>query len=64
MIIYRLYTKQPTGEYTGPKLFKDLEEAISHAKGEYIIIKNENNTDTIVKYKNKYKFGKEEELDR
>lgn len=62
-MVFRLYIKQKSGEYTGPKLFKSFDEAVAHAKGEYIIIKNENNTDTIVKYESKYKFGKEERDD-
>jgi hypothetical protein len=46
--MYKLYIKE-NSMYKNPKLFKDLETAIANARGEYLIIKEENGTDTIVK---------------
>lgn len=45
--MYKLYIKKD-GTYKNPKLFKSYIEAKANAKGEYIIIQEENGTDTII----------------
>ena len=50
--MYKVYVKV-NGVYRGPDIFKDLETAKQHAKGECLIIKRENNTDELIEYKEK-----------
>ena len=45
--MYKLYIKV-NGMYKNPKKFESLREARANAKGEYVIIKEENGTDTII----------------
>lgn len=56
--MYKLYIKQSNGEYTGPKYFKDYETAVSHAVGEYLIIKSESKKDEVVEYHGRNKDEK------
>lgn len=45
--MYKLYIKI-NGMYKNPKKFESYREAKANARGEYLIIKEENGTDTII----------------
>lgn len=47
--MYKLYIKN-NGVYESARMFDTYENAKKHAKGEYLIIKRENNTDTVIEY--------------
>lgn len=47
--MYKLYIKS-NGMYKNPRIFKSFIEAKAHAKGEYLIVQEENGTDTIVEH--------------
>ena len=55
--MYKLYIKE-NSSYKGPKIYDSYRQARDHAKGEYIIIKHENNTDEVVEH------GEKEEWER
>lgn len=47
--MYKLYIKN-NNVYERPQRFKTYEEAKKHAKGEYVIVKREENTDVLIEY--------------
>ena len=47
--MYKLYIKN-NGTYKNPQMFESYREAKSNARGEYLIIKEENGTDTIIEH--------------
>lgn len=47
--MYKLYIKI-NGMYKNPKKFESYREAKANARGEYLIIKEENGTDTIIEH--------------
>ena len=63
-MIYKLYIKNTDGSYTGPDIFKTFDEALSHAKGEYLIIRRNNNAEEVMEYRNKYDKIEEDEWSR
>ena len=63
-MIYKVYIKDSNGNYHGPKKFKYLIDAMAYARGEYIIIKNDNNTDEIIKCQTKDDIEQDDDLSR
>lgn len=47
--MYKLYIKN-NGTYKNPQRFESYREAKANARGEYLIIKEENGTDTIIEH--------------